>query len=155
MPHTSRKRQHQHRKRYEETLEDGWTRVVFIDDESIRGRSCLHETVIPPQDPDLTVYKLKSDFDHFSKLWRESACKRRMDGFVARAIGISAGDRQHIDDPNRSREIQQTDERKRVLRTGVLIALGSVSRLQMRRRSLWQLVCFMDVVRTRKCPYFP
>lgn len=123
MPHTSRRAAaSNYRKERHVVTEDGWTKVIRTT-KDLRGHdTTLELDQLPPIDPNLSLAKLKKEFEDLSKVWRQSESRRYLCQLV----------RQRVNAP---------------VKTAVLLALGTVSREQMpRMRSVSQFVVFMDIV---------
>lgn len=126
MPHTSRrKRQPARNKRQVTELEDGWQRI----ERTIPGPEGYDNSRIidkvPGVDPELSIEKLKQEYERMRKRWLESTCR-------ARVVDIL--------------KLRVPDEGLSV-DTAVCIAMGSVTRnWSLRIHSFWQLVFFLDVV---------
>ena len=142
MPHTSRRKRQQfsHRKYKEEHLEDGWTRVTRADirPDDHGYQMTVVQDQLPPEEVGLTIAKLTKTFDSYTAKWTQSEAKRKVDHIIEKRAFVE-------------------DDHDKHFTTGVLIALGSLARVnyQNQARSMWQLVCFMDMVKTSKFDFQP
>lgn len=140
MPHTSRRKpkgSYIHTRKEETSLDDGWTRISYTQQDRRHGVAPNAQVAkLPPVQPGLSVEKLRSEFDRFGEKWRASECRKRVIGRIGRGLNGS--------------------EKKRTeIRKGVAVALGSLSLdWQNRFNSLWQLVVFKDITDQSESPYF-
>jgi len=140
MPHTSRKRKvTPYRRRHKETAEDGWTRVTRTD---VRAKSSgltqVTETyTIPQEDHSLTVAKLATKFTNCLNHWTTTEARRKIHIIIENGLS-----------KNGSSRVESS------ITTAALMALGSLSRtnVELTTKSMWQLVVFIDVVRS--CEFF-
>lgn len=104
--------------------EDGWTSVP----RGKKSRKPQPVTGAPAPSRDLTAEDITRDFDAKTKQWKLTPCRKQLIKQVDWAIG--------------SREDALTIERF------ICIGSGSLSRdnVECRRRSMWQIVVFLDLV---------
>ncbi|KAK5018517.1 hypothetical protein LTR16_002294 [Cryomyces antarcticus] len=124
MPHSTRRNKNSSRaKRIETTTSDGWTVVAHTNPSaSVRNRS-ERETPTGVRSilPDLTLGRLKSDYDRARAQWQDGECHTRLTGILSKM----------------TRDVEHA----------VCLGVGSFSvDTQNRWRSLWQLVAFTSIV---------
>jgi len=142
MPHTSRKRKvTPYRKRHEETAEDGWTRVTRTDVRAkSNGLTQVTETyTIPQEDHSLNVAKLTTKFTNCLNQWTTTDARRKIHVIIENGLS-----------KNGSGKVESS------ITTAALMALGSLSRtnVELTTKSMWQLVVFIDVVRSCESPSY-
>ncbi|KAF2205934.1 hypothetical protein GQ43DRAFT_361114 [Delitschia confertaspora ATCC 74209] len=134
-------------KRVTVPLDDGWSMVTHTSSRNRSGLSDRSNNKITGEKekrllaasrpksivPGLTVQGLMEEFREFERRWRETSCKRGVEGLLKRR-GFKEGD----------------------LKEAVCLGVGSFSvDWEHRGRSLWQLVLFLGVVREVSTPAIP
>ncbi|KAK5110600.1 hypothetical protein LTR85_000977 [Meristemomyces frigidus] len=106
----------------EEQVEDGWTRVG-----KGKGKPPVYIHGLNPPMHDMSVEKIRADFDNKMKRWRASSCRKEIHRILDR---------------------QRPDEGWQI-GNAVCLATGSFSRdnWQSRQRSMMQFAAFFDIVR--------